>query len=276
MYASKNVTVILPCAGEGTRLGLTTPKELYEIIPGTRLIDFSLEHIRYFSTSQRTSKLSVVVVTRPWKIEVADYVSYRLPGIAIETMMFNDRYFEWPGSVYSANPMFSDFNIVLLPDSFIGLSRDLTPLNDSPISWLTNMNGKSLIELMIEKLSIYHVIFGNIECKEPKTLSKLGAMKVKNGLVTLFQDKPKANYQLYNCFWGCYGFRKEYGEKLYDFLLHSVQHQSLELESQSFYPPGAVPIASYYDLGTWDNIARFKLECQWLCECQKLEQCSGF
>ena len=40
------LTVILPCAGEGNRLGLTTPKELYEIIPGKRLIDFSLDQGR--------------------------------------------------------------------------------------------------------------------------------------------------------------------------------------------------------------------------------------
>ncbi|MCP5049152.1 MAG: hypothetical protein GY940_18430, partial [bacterium] len=72
----KKITVILPCAGEGSRMGLETPKELFEIFPGNdaagksakgkpvKLIDFSLEHIRAFPDRRA---LRVAVVVRPWK-----------------------------------------------------------------------------------------------------------------------------------------------------------------------------------------------------------------
>ena len=45
----KRVTIILPCAGEGKRLGAKGPKELFEIYPGKKLIDYSLEHIKAFN-----------------------------------------------------------------------------------------------------------------------------------------------------------------------------------------------------------------------------------
>ncbi len=112
------LTVILPCAGEGNRLGLDIPKELFEIVPGTRLIDFSLNHIRAVPVG---IEVKVAVVVRPWKKEVVDYVSRKLPGTAVEAVLFDDAYSEWPGSVYSASGFFSAHNLVLLPDSCLCL-----------------------------------------------------------------------------------------------------------------------------------------------------------
>jgi UDP-N-acetylglucosamine pyrophosphorylase len=42
---TSKITIILPCAGSGSRLGLSEPKELFEISPEIRLIDFSSAHI---------------------------------------------------------------------------------------------------------------------------------------------------------------------------------------------------------------------------------------
>jgi hypothetical protein len=237
---SKNeITIILPCAGEGSRLGLKTPKELYEIFPGVRLIDFSLKHIRAFSCKE---KLRIAVVVRPWKTEVVDYVSAQLPGIVVEAVWFDDNYMEWPGSVYSAKKLFSRYNLALLPDSYLGLVS----------------GKKTLVESMIDSLSFHKVVFGGVDCTDPDILENLGAMRVENGLVSSFQDKPLDSLEQFNCFWGCYGFRKECGKTLYDFLIHSIQRQPLPLTEQPFYPPGTIPISVYYDLGTWENIDRFK------------------
>jgi len=93
-----------------------------------------------------------------------------------------------------------------------------------------------------------------------KTLETLGAVRMENDRVTAFQDKPRSNELpgQFNGYWGCYAFGKEMGKTLYDFLIHSVIHQPLPLKAQPFYPPGIIPIGEYYDLGTWENIERFK------------------
>ncbi|MCU0290182.1 MAG: hypothetical protein MUF15_27830 [Acidobacteria bacterium] len=252
------LTVILPCAGEGNRLGLTTPKELYEIVPGKRLIDFSLDHINAWSLKCEKGKkeifhLRVVVVIRPWKREVAEYAAGKLAGIKVESVLFNDNYIEWPGSVYSAAPFFSAYNLVLLPDSYLCLC-DRVDSKDVCF----NHAGKTLIELILEALENHNVVFGAVACTDPSILKRLGAMKVESGKVTAFQDKPRENLGQFNRFWGCYGFRGEYGGVLYDFLTRSVGYQPVSLAEQPFYPPGSVPIYSYLDLGTWDNIREFQ------------------
>ncbi|MCX6580221.1 MAG: hypothetical protein NT166_08555 [Candidatus Aminicenantes bacterium] len=237
------MTVILPCAGEGNRLGLTTPKELFEIVPGKRLIDFSLEHIR----ARGAGKVHpvVVVVIRPWKKEVAEYVAAKLPGTRVETVLFNDDYSEWPGSVYSAATFFSQYNLALLPDSYLTLAGGAPG---------------TLLEMVLAALKNHNVIFGSVPCayRDRGMLMNLGAMRVEQGVVTAFQDKPRQDPEIFNSFWGCYGFRQEYGKALYDFLIRSVRHQPASLEEQSFYPPGSIPLQSYLDLGTWENIRRFR------------------
>ena|GEM_PF-954846 len=267
--AKETLTVILPCAGEGSRLNLKSPKELFEIAPGVRLIDFSLNHIRaiYDKEGKRnltsaSIKMKVAVVTRPWKMEVAEYVSQRLrrlPGITVETVMFNDSYSEWPGSVYSASESFSENNLVLLPDSCLGLSEG--PSCTLSISTCFNEKGETLVESVLNALKKYKLVFGSIECTEKKILKQLGAMRVEAGEVSAFQDKPKKNIEQYNSFWGCYGFRKEYGRAIYDFLIQSVQHRPVSLKEQPFYPVGTIPLHSYRDLGTWENIRRFRRDC---------------
>jgi 2-C-methyl-D-erythritol 4-phosphate cytidylyltransferase len=251
----KELTIILPCAGDGRRLGLNTPKELFEIFPGIRLIDFSLKHIL---AAPQKEKIIIAVVVRPWKTEVVEYVSKQLPSIPVETVIFNDNYQEWPGSVYSAKDLFSKKNLVLLPDSFLSLSAHANLENLS----INHSNGKTLVELVEDALSRWKVVFGCIKSTDVKILETLGAVRMENGIVTVFQDKPHPNESpgQFNGYWGCYAFEKEMGKPLYDFLIHSLLHQPLPLEAQSFYPPGVIPIGEYYDLGTWENIECFKRE----------------
>lgn len=246
-----SLTVILPCAGEGNRLGLDTPKELFEIVPGSRLIDFSLNHI---SVVPESIGLKVAVVIRPWKEDVAEYVSRKLPGVTVETVLFNDDYSEWPGSVYSASGVFSDYNLVLLPDSCLRLREGVS----CGAAVCFNEEGKTLVELVSGALGDFKVVFGGVGCTDPGVLRHLGALRVEGGRVTAFQDKPVRDIGRFNGFWGCYGFRQEYGKSLYDFLIQSVHHRSVSLEAQPFYPVGVVPLHSYQDLGTWETINCFR------------------
>lgn len=251
----EELTVILPCAGEGDRLGLKSPKELFEILPGIRLIDFSLNHILAQTQAGGLQlKIKVAVVIRSWKREVAAHVMQKLPGIDVKAVMFNENYSEWPGSVYSALKVFSENNLVLLPDSCLRLREGPS----CSISTCFSAEGKTLVELVLGALKEYKVVFGSVACTDPEVLKHLGAMRVKKVQVVGFQDKPGHDSHQFNSFWGCYAFRKGYGKALYDFLIGSVRHQPVSLKEQTFYPMGVVPLHSYMDLGTWENIKRFK------------------
>jgi hypothetical protein len=248
---SREMTVILPCAGSGKRLGLERPKELFEIFPGLCLIDFSLAHIRAASTN---AVIRIAVVIRPWKAEVVDYVRHKLPGVKVDAALFDDVYEEWPGSVYSARGTFSTHNLVLLPDSVLNVSKRMG--EHLPVCY--DAAGASLVDLISKALLKHEVVFGGIKCRDGRVLKKLGALRMENGIVTAFQDKPGELFEQYNGFWGCYAFQKEAGWDLYNFLVNSVRHQPVSLQDQPFYPPGAVLFESYTDLGTWPAVREFR------------------
>jgi len=247
------LTVILPCAGSGSRLGLDTPKELFEILPGIRLIDFSLSHIQ---AAPPGLAIKIAVVIRTWKQAVADYVQEKLPGRPVQAVLFDDRFDDWPGSVYSARETFSPANLVLLPDSLL----DLAGRKSGIMPRCFDEKGLSLLELVFTNLEKKKSLFGWVPCSDATILKDLGALRVEQGEVTAFQDKPKKDFQLYNGFWGCYAFREEVSRALYEFLIHSVRQTPLPLEEQPFSPPGAIPLAAYRDFGTWPAIRPFQAQ----------------
>lgn len=242
-----DITVILPCAGEGSRLNLEYPKELFEIYKDIKLIDFSLQHILY-SFNKRNINLKVSVVITEKKEQVFNYIKDKLYPIAVTKVYFNKNYQEWPGSVYSATEMFSDNNLVLLPDSYLTLSKNNRYINSE---------GKTLLDIVIANLKKYDVIFGYKKTNSNNSLKNLGAMFVKNNIITKFKDKPQEKLYKYNSFWGCYGFKNIAYDKLYEFLVNSISSKNLTNESEFPYQFGGFPLNAYYDLGTWENIKSF-------------------
>jgi len=248
-----DMTVILPCAGEGTRLDAGGPKELFQVFPGVSLIDFSLNHIRVGVEQSKTDagggEIRVAAVIRPWKTKVGDYVRRKLPGVEVDTLMFDENYVEWPGSIYSARRFFSPHNLVLFPDSYLALSQE-DPYRDG--------EGRTLAELVGGSLLSFSVTFGVIACSDPDILGRLGAVRVEGGRVQEFQDKPVESPDRFNGFWACCAFKRDVGRVLYDFLLASVMHRADPIRHQPFYPPGIIPAAAYYDLGTRESIREFR------------------
>lgn len=268
---TNDITIILPCAGAGSRMGLDSPKELFEI-SGRKLIDFSLDHIKAYIRAlvhdgSSTGSFRVAVVIRLSKREVADYVRAQLPDTRVETVLFDDNYEEWPGSVYSAHKQFSGRNLVLLPDSFLSLSSLSLPStmlahpenNLQPITVFPDgeYRDRTLIAAALEVLAQRPVMFGWVACDNPGVLSTMGALRVEKNEVTAFQDKPREGLEGFNGFWTCYGFSPGYGGPLYDFLIQSLRHQSPKLAEQPFFPPSALQLGRYYDLGTPERVASF-------------------
>jgi Radical SAM superfamily/Iron-sulfur cluster-binding domain len=247
-----SLTVILPCAGSGSRLGLQSPKELHEIAPSYPLIRYSLEHIQTYLKSLTNPDISIriAVVIRRGKEAVYEYVKSFLPESNVSKAYFNDNFREWPGSVMSAHRCFSDVNLVLLPDSLLSLS------DDSPFY---NADGMTLCRIMMEHLTIRPVAFGWVPCRNPDVLSGLGAVHCdETDCISRFEDKPKEHTDRYNGFWGCYGFRREAGKSLYEFLIQTVEQTTVPIIDQSFHPVTGFPLFSYRDLGSWPSIESFR------------------
>jgi len=240
------INYILPCAGEGSRLGLDSPKELYEVREGVKLVDYSLFHIIKSFEKKNKNELKVSVIIKPGKESVYLYVKEKLKFLNVEKVYFKPDYIEWPGSVYSAESFFSDINIVLLPDTFLSLSKDKFNISEQRFS---------LLELMVKNLIGYELTFGYIRTNNIKKLRNFGAMRVEDNNVILFKDKPKKNILNYNSFWGCYGFKKHIGKDLYEFLVSSVTDdnakEKIPFETSCF------EIKEFYDLGTWDGIKNY-------------------
>ena len=249
----QRITIILPCAGEGKRLGVEGPKELFEIYPGKKLIDYSIEHIKAFINSEKISELnimvSVIIVVKPGKESVFHHVSEMLPTVNVNYVMFNNYFREWPGSVYSASSEFSEINIVLLPDTFVKFGSDDLIYTDK--------DGETLISKAVGKLSESKVVFGVTRCKDPEMISTLGAVQVKNDRIVKFRDKPLEDIDQYNGFWGLYGFQEPSARQLYDFLIDSVEHDGKKSHLLKELNPGVFYIDTYFDLGTVDSIAKF-------------------
>ncbi|MEN8153575.1 MAG: hypothetical protein ABFR75_06095 [Acidobacteriota bacterium] len=250
---SIDLSIILPSAGEGKRFGPGGPKELFEIHKDIKMIDLSLQHISVFLHWVEKQKirvdLKVVVVINRFKEKVIEHVKKIMPEVKVEKVYFNDLYREWPGSIYSAQGHFSDFNIVLLPDSFITMSKD---------NRFFDVSGDPLIKKMIDILKNSPLAFGVKRCKDPEILRNLGAVMAEDNKITEFQDKPENRFLKFNGYWGVFGFCEQIGEKVYNFLIRSVEHKNPSLKDYFSDPPGCFFLNSYMDLGTKDSVERLK------------------
>ena len=231
-------TVILPCAGLGTRLGLPYPKEIHRVSEGLSLIDFSLNHIRL---SDRSIE-KIVIVIRPGKEVVFDYVKESMSEYKVIPTYFNNDYSEWPGSVKSAEKLFSDVNIVLLPDSIIETKNKNSLLNAYDKVFSTDAE----------------ICFSYHKPSNSSKLKDLGALYVdKEENIKSFCDKPKLSKNIiYNAYWTSFGFRKIKSELLLELMMKSVARESVHITEISDKIKG-FPVDNYQDLGTWEAINSF-------------------
>jgi hypothetical protein len=255
--ASGTVTVILPCAGEGRRLGYDGHKELFPILPGVRLIDFSLEHIAESCKWLRAVPgwdIRVVVVIRPSKMDIIEYVRQKLPDISVTHVPFDTNLVEWPGSVHSAREHYGDINLVLLPDTRMALSHNCLTRDRA---------GYPVLFHVMRCLQRHTVAFGYQRCRDAETLHRLGAVHVihvkKNvTVIDRFQDKPDTGFDRFNGFWCCYAFTRPSADILYRFLRKSVLHEQADISVEPFHPAAAFSVSEYRDLGTPDAVRAFQ------------------
>ena len=175
-----NLTVILPCAGEGTRLSLPYPKEVHSIEKNKSLIDYSFD---LFSNYGRRD-VEFVITLNENKTELVKYLSRYKSRFNISFTFFNPAETEYTGSIKSAKHLFGEKNLVLLPDTFMKLksSQDIVNL----VSDSLNETG--------------FTFFFKRECSELMLRTK-GALSIDDdNLVQEYEDKPQENSNRFNAF----------------------------------------------------------------------------
>ncbi|MCS0603712.1 hypothetical protein NX794_21200 [Streptomyces sp. LP11] len=182
-----DISVILPCAGFGTRFSAPYPKELHCLGPGVTVLDRSLEAVVELTKSGLNVRL--VVVFGAHKMETVRYLARYAETFQMVFVYQNESYEPGlDGAVRSALPLTEGPVALVLPDIVVSGV-------DSAGSLLaavrhTEMTGWSVVAA---------------EERDPGILRQMGALAVveAGGLRTVqaATDKP-TDPSGYNAFWG--------------------------------------------------------------------------
>jgi UTP-glucose-1-phosphate uridylyltransferase len=112
------LTVILPAAGNGTRLNLPYPKEILRLNDHEALIDSSFNFFRDYGRKD----VEFVVVINENKTEIISYLAKYKDRYNISFVYQNPNEYEYTGAIKSAKHLFGEHNIVLLPDTIMTLA----------------------------------------------------------------------------------------------------------------------------------------------------------
>ena len=235
-----DLTVILPCAGEGTRLSLPYPKEVHSIEKNKSLIDYSFD---LFSNYGRRDVDFVITLTDQ-KTEIIEYVSRYKTRFNISFTFFNPAETEYTGSIKSAKHLFGEKNLVLLPDTVLKLK-----------------SSQDIVNLVSESLNETGFTFFFKEETDPSMLKTKGSLYIdENNLVQEYEDKPQEDLDRFNSFWTAFAFRKRVFDNCIEFMEKSTLNHRLivdEIKNTPIYRSKAIEVEDYFDLGTWAQIYKY-------------------
>ena len=234
------ITVILPCAGEGTRLSLPYPKEIHSIEKNKSLIDYSFD---LFSNYGRRDVQFIVTLTED-KTDIIRYLSRYKSRFNISFTFFNPKETEYTGSIKSAKHLFGEKNIVLLPDTYLKLKES-----------------DAIIDLVDKSLNETGFTFFFKRESDSNMLRTKGSLSIDDdNLVEEYEDKPQEDLKRFNSFWTAFAFRKRVFDTCIEFMEKSTLNHRLldnEIRNTPIYKSKAIEVKEYIDLGTWEQIYKF-------------------
>ncbi|QXE33254.1 hypothetical protein KQY30_02040 [Streptomyces sp. GMY02] len=196
-----DVSVILPCAGFGTRFGAPYSKELHCLAPGVTVLDRSLEGVVELAKSGLNVRL--VVVFRTHKLDTVSYLA-RYAETFQMVFVYQDESFEpgLDGAIRSALPMTRGPVALVLPDIVVSG---------------VGSAGGLLAAVRHVEVAGWSVVAA--EERDPDTLRQMGALAVaeEGGVMTVgaATDKP-ADPSGFNAFWGMVAVTEKEAHRLPD------------------------------------------------------------
>ncbi len=225
------VTVILPCAGKGTRLGLPFPKELLPLGPGRAVIDSSLDLIR---EARAASDVRVILLTDGNRHQTVAYVRDRLPGVLVPEVFQDPAARDMTDGVLGLSPWFGHVNVLLLPDVIYGWAGD--PVGE-----------------VAAKASSYGFAVAAVKAGQGQ-IRQAGALAVAGDRIAAYEDKP-ADPSGYDALWGILGFSGgTFGTDAMRLIAESTARTRTGPVTDA--PVRGAPVtwlSGFRDLGTWDS-----------------------
>jgi len=233
------LTVILPAAGKGSRLGLPYSKEIMNLEEKKALIDYSFDLFRH----RTKNEVEFVVIINENKTDLFKYLSKYKDKFKISFTYQDSDKPEYTGAIKSAYHLFNEKNIVILPDTQIKLAPDID-LYDTVINNLKNNKFFFLYKKEIDQLM----------------LTTKGSLIIKNGLVKAYNDKPTKGISDYNAFWCGFAFTKQAFPSSIEFMEKSTLKKDFNIDDiklTPIYNSIGIEVEDYIDLGSWASINKF-------------------
>jgi UTP-glucose-1-phosphate uridylyltransferase len=193
-----DVSVILPCAGLGTRFGAPYAKELHCLAPGITVLDRSLEAVVELAKSGLSVR--VVVVFGPHKLDTVKYLA-RYAGTFQLVFVYQDDVAEpgLNGAIRCALPLTRGPVALVLPDIVVS-------------------GVDSLLSALREAVVVGWSVVAAAE-RDPGVLRQMGALAVTGdaGVVTVeaAAEKP-ADPAGFNALWGMVAVTEDQAHRLPD------------------------------------------------------------
>nr|ADZ45330.1 putative nucleotidyltransferase [Streptomyces sp. NRRL 30471] len=112
-----DVSVILPCAGHGTRFGAAYPKELHCLEPGSAVVDKCLDPV--LALAERGLTVRIVVVLGPHKLATAEYLHRYRKRYQLVFVYQEEETAELPGALRAALPLCTGPTLLVLADQVL-------------------------------------------------------------------------------------------------------------------------------------------------------------
>ncbi len=202
-----DVSVILPCAGFGTRFSAPYPKELHCLAPGVTVLDRSLEAVVNLAKSGLNVRL--VVVFGAHKMDTVRYLA-RYAETFQMVFVYQNESFEpgLDGAIRSALPMTQGPVALVLPDIVVSDADGA---------------GSLLAALRHTAVTGWSVVAA--EERDPGVLRQMGALAVveAGGFLTVGAaiDKP-TDPSGFNAFWGMVAAAEHQAHRLPDVVAEGV------------------------------------------------------
>lgn len=196
-----DVSIILPCAGFGTRFSAPYSKELHSLAPGVTVLDRSLEAVVQLAESGLNVR--VVVVFRAHKLDTVSYLA-RYAETFQMVFVYQDEAFEsgLDGAIRSALPMTQGPVALVLPDIV-----------------LTGADSAGSLLAAWQRIAETGWSVVATEEPDPDALRQVGALAVveENGVATVRSaaEKPSDPSE-FNAFWGMVTATEEQAHRLPD------------------------------------------------------------
>lgn len=253
--ATPEMTVIIPCAGKGTRLGLPFPKELTPLGIGQLVIDSVLDLV-----AATRVRCRVLVIENGGRESTLGHIRARLPGIPVAAVRQPDGISDMPSAVRSVSGWFAAVNVVLLPDMvYRRHPRVADPLGELAAVTARRSFGFLAARLPAEAIADLGALNVAGDTADVPSTADLATADLATGdglaRVVAYEDKPQQPSR-YNAAWAAFAFSDPDGISGLDIIDSSTRRQRRgPIEEEPIAGAGVVWLSEFRDCGTWARLA---------------------